>query len=208
MRILSHGTKISRACHQTSRYTNRSRKKIRAVPPPTTVKEVRRFIGFASWYRRFVPDLKKNFVPLTHLTKKDVKIHWKPAQEQAFQNLKTRLVEAPILCCPDFSQPFHLQTDASNEGLGAVLYQVIDGKEVVVSYASRTLNEAEKKYSVTEKECLAVVWGIFKMRPYLEGYKFTVITDHQALKWLHALDNPSGRLARWALTLQQYDFDI
>lgn len=185
--------------------------KIRAVKeyaPPTTIKEIRRFIGFASWYRRFVPNFSKIVIPLTHLTKKNIKFHWDDEQETAFRTLQNKLIEAPILCCPDFKQRFYLQTDASNEGLGVVLYQIIEGKEVVVAYGSRTLNEAEKKYSVTEKECLAVVWGIFKMRPYLEGYQFTVITDHQALKWLHALENPSGRLARWALELQQYDFTI
>lgn len=185
--------------------------KIRAVhefPQPTNVKEARRFIGFASWYRRFVPDFSKIVTPLTKLTKKDVKFHWDTPQQEAFSLLKRKLTEAPILCCPDFTKTFHLQTDASNEGLGAVLYQIIDGHEKVIAYGSRTLNDAEKKYSVTEKECLAVVWGIYKMRPYLEGYHFKVITDHQALKWLHALENPSGRLARWALELQQHDFEI
>lgn len=185
--------------------------KIRAVQEytsPTTVKEVRRFIGFASWYRRFVPEFSKIVVPLTHLTKKNTKFHWGEEQDNAFRTLKEKLIRAPILCCPDFKHRFYLQTDASNDGLGVVLYQINNGKEVVVAYGSRTLKETEQKYSVTEKECLAVVWGIFKMRPYLEGYQFTVITDHQALKWLHALENPSGRLARWALELQQYDFDI
>lgn len=185
--------------------------KVRAIqefPVPTNLRAVRRFIGVASWYRRFVPDFARIIAPLTRLTRKDVKWTWEQPQQETFQVMKKRLTEAPILCCPDFSVKFVLQTDASDEGLGAVLYQHIDNQECVVSYISRTLSDPERRYSVTEKECLAVVWGIRKMRPYLEGYHFTVVTDHQALKWLHALENPSGRLARWALELQQHDFDI
>ena len=112
--------------------------------------------------------------------------------------IKRCLSEAPVLACPNFEIPFVLQTDASNTGLGAVLTQDVEGKESVISYASRTLSEAECKYSTTEKECLAIVWAIQKYRPYLEGYKFTVITDHSSLRWLHNLKNPSGRLARWS----------
>ncbi|KAL7286691.1 hypothetical protein TKK_0019074 [Trichogramma kaykai] len=101
-----------------------------------------------------------------------------------------------------------LQTDTSNDGLGAVLTQNIDGKERVIASSSRTLNKAEKNYSATEKEYLAVKWGIWKMRDYLEGYHFVVITDHQSLQWLSKIDNPSGRLARWAIELNQWDFEV
>jgi len=170
--------------------------KISAVadwPTPTTVRKIRQFIGMASWYRRFVKDFSKTSTPLTRLTGKNARWQWGEAEERAFQQLKTALTTAPVLACLDFSRQFILQTDASNLGLGAILTQNSEG-ERVIAYTSRTLNSAEKNYSVTELECLAVVWGIRRMRDYLEGYKFMVITDHQSLRWLRTLDNPSGRL--------------
>ena len=91
---------------------------------------------------------------------------------------------------------------------GMDLFQRHGDQEKVIAYASRTLSDTERKFSATEQECLAVIWGIRKMRPYLEGYHFIVITDHQSLKWLHTIQNPSGRLARWALEMQQYNFII
>lgn len=181
---------------------------IRNMQPPTNVREVRRCLGMASWYRRFVPDFAQIVLPLTTLLKKGKHFRWNAEQQAAFDSLKEKLTVAPVLACPDFSKEFVLQTDASNYGLGAVLTQQIDGQERVVSYASRRLNGAEMNYSATEKECLAIVWAVRKLRPYLEGYHFTIVTDHLALKWLNSIESPSGRIARWALELQQYDFDV
>ena len=177
-------------------------------PPPTNLRTLRQFLGLISWYRRYIPSFSKTAAPLTRLLRKDQRWKWSDDQEAAFQQLKQALTEAPVLACPDFSQPFVLQTDASDLGLGAVLTQKIDDCERVIAYASRSLAPAEKNYSVTEKECLAIVWGVEKMRPYLEGYHFTVVTDHQSLKWLSSLKSPAGRLARWAMFLQQFDFEI
>ena len=112
---------------------------------------------------------------------------------------KNALISSPVLAYPNFELPFCVQTDASESVLGVVVTQTQGGQERVIAYTSRVLSEAERNYSTTEKECLAVVWGIRKFRYYLEGYHFTVITDHSSLKWLHNLRNPTGRLARWAL---------
>ena len=103
---------------------------------------------------------------------------WTPAEEKAFNRLKQVLTSAPVLACPDFNKAFVLQTDASTHGLGAVLIQQFAEEERVIAYASRTLNRAEQNYSVTELECLAVVWGIRRMLDYLKSYRFTVVTDH------------------------------
>lgn len=178
------------------------------IPSPSNVSEVRRFIGMTSWYRRFVKDFSTLVSPLTQLTKKNIRWNWTNECEHSFQTLKERLVSAPILNCPDFDRPFVLQTDASGFGLGAVLTQTFDDGEKVICFLSRSLTRQERNYSPTERECLAVIWSIEKLRHYLEGIHFTVITDHYSLLWLHRLKDPTGRLARWAVRLQPYSFDI
>lgn len=185
--------------------------KVRAIldiPVPDTPKAVRRFVGLASWYRRFIPNFAGCVSPLTQLTGKRRPFVWNGEAEKAFQDIKQCLVEAPILTCPDFQRPFIIQTDASAVGLGAVLSQEFPEGEKAIAYASRALNSCERKYSATELECLAVVWAVEKFRPYVEGARFTIITDHHSLVWLHNLKDPSGRLARWALRLQGYDYEI
>ncbi|KAL6423101.1 hypothetical protein ACFW04_010532 [Cataglyphis niger] len=162
----------------------------------------------ASWYRRFIENFSTIAAPLTRLTKKNARWTWGEDEATAFKRLKAVLTTAPVLACPDFNRRFILQTDASTSGLGAVLTQYHEDGERVIAYASRTLSGAETNYSATELECLAVVWGVRRMRDYLEGYAFTVITDHQSLRWLQKLEAPTGRLARWLFELQQYDFEI
>jgi hypothetical protein len=104
------------------------------------------------------------------------------------------MTPSPILKYPDFTQRFILTTDASGEGLGAVLSQGAIGKDLPVAFASRTLNRAEKKYSTTEKELLAIVWGMRYFRPYLYGRKLTVVTDHKTLTWVMNVKDPGSRL--------------
>lgn len=178
------------------------------IPSPKNVKEVRQIVGLASWYRRFIPAFSTVCDPLTKLTRKNVPFQWDDTCEEALNRLKQYLVSAPILACPDFDIPFIVETDASDFGLGAVLVQRHNDEEKVICYLSRSLTKQERKYSAVEKECLAVLFAVEKLRPYIEGTKFTVVTDHYSLKWLFNINNPSGRIARWALRLQQYDFDV
>lgn len=178
------------------------------IPIPTNPTEVRRIVGMASWYRRFVPNFSTIIAPLTALTHKNTKFNWDSKCEEAFNIIKENLIKAPVLSCPDFNIPFTVQCDASDYGLGAVLSQIQDGEERVICYLSRSLTKRERFYSTTQKECLAVLFAVEKLRPYLEGTKFTVVTDHWSLKWLHSIKDPMGRIARWSIRLQQYDFDV
>lgn len=185
--------------------------KVRAIldiPNPKNVTEVRRLVGMCSWYRRFVPNFSTVIAPLTDLLRKSRNFDWTQDCTEAWNVLKNYLTTAPVLTCPNFGYEFSIQCDSSNFGIGTVLTQEIDGKEHVICYLSRSLTSAERNYSTVEKECLAVLWSIEKLRPYIEGSHFKVITDHYSLLWLRKLDSPSGRLARWSVRLQQYDFEV
>ena len=185
--------------------------KIEAIvkyPVPKNLKRLRRFTRMTSWYRRFINNFPKISEPLNQLTQKSRRWKWGEQQQKAMDTLKEKLTTAPILACPDFSLPFSLQTNAFSTGLGAALTQVQNGHERIICYASQNLNKAERNYTVTEWEYLAIVWAIRKYREYLEGYHFRVITDHSSLKWMYRQKNQVGRVVRWAMELAQYDFDI
>ena len=181
---------------------------VKNFPIPKCAKEVRSFLGLANYYRRFVNSFAKIAAPLNALLCKDKKFSWSEQCQLAFDTLKTALCESPILAYPDFSLPFSLHTDASDYAVGYVLSQKQNGLERVIAYAGRNLTPAEKNYSVTEKEGVALISGIQRFKPYLHGRKFTVYTDHSALKYLFTNKNPQGRLARWNLILQEYDLEI
>ena len=171
---------------------------VRNFPTPENVPSVRRFLGMASYYRRFIAGFAKTAQPLHQLTAKNVPFQWSPECETAFVALKDKLVTPPVLAYPRFGEGFTLETDASISGLGAVLSQKqADGRLHPVAYASRALNPTEKNYSVTELETLAVVWGITHFHSYLYGGDVTVITDHSAVKPVLEAPNPAGKHARW-----------
>lgn len=168
------------------------------------------YVDYSEWlvgtFGLFRIFLKLNFSEL--LKKSKTKFQWTDEATVAFEKLKIALTSSPILTTPDYALPFTIQTDASDVGLGAVLTQTIDDKKRVIAYMSTKLSATQKKYHVTECECLAVITAIEKFRPYVEGVHFTVITDHASLLWLQGLKDPTGRLARWALRLQAYDFTM
>ena len=185
--------------------------KITRYPTPTNVGEVRSFLGLASYYRRFIPGFSQIAAPLHTLLKKGIEFYWSVECEQAFQNLKQKLTTAPILSYPQFSKerPSILETDASGKGLGAVLAQQQDDSKVhPIAFASRALNNHEKNYGISEMETLAVVWAAKLFRPYLLGHSCEVITDHSACVSLLNTPNPSPKLARWAMCIQELDLRI
>lgn len=189
-----------------------SPKKVTAVqnyPVPSDVKSLRSFLGLVSYYQRFVPNFAIVANPLFALTRKDAPYEWSEACQNAFQRLKDTLASSSVLAFPDFSKEFLLETDASKEGLGAVLSQSQpDGNIRPIAFASRTLQVHEKNYGSTEMEGLAVVWALKHFRQYLYGHRCQVFTDHEALKALLNTPHPSGKLARWGLVIQEMDLVI
>ena len=175
---------------------------------PRDLTDVRSFLGLCSYYRKFVPKFSEIAKPLTKLTEKDQPFTWGSEQENAWLDLKQRLTTAPVLAYPDPSAEFILDTDASGYGIGAVLVQVQEGKERVIAYGSRSLTKEERRYCVTRRELLAIVYFLKQYRHYLYGQKFKVRTDHGALRWLMNFKDPQGQVARWLEVLGTYNFEV
>ena len=188
-------------------------------PEPRNQKELSSFLGLAGYYRKFVRAFADIAHPLTSLTRKDAEWKWEDGQKDAFNRIKCCLMSKPILKFPDFSRDFIVHTDASGYGIGAVLAQMQRSPEsadqedpgdveVVIAYTSKHLDDRQAKWSTTEKEAFAIIHAIDVFKTYLYGRKFTVFTDHKPLEWLMSKSEPSGRLSRWALKLQEFDIEI
>ncbi|XP_028416022.1 uncharacterized protein K02A2.6-like [Dendronephthya gigantea] len=189
-------------------------KKIAAIcdaTPPTNPSEVRSFLGLTGFCSRFIPNYATLTEPLKHLTRKGVRWNWGVQQNKSFLALKECLTSNRTMAYFDPSKRTIATFDASPFGLGAVLTQVdADGQERSVAYASRTLSDVERRYSQTEREALAIVWGCERFHLYLYGSQFEIVTDHKPLETIfnNPASNPPARIQRWALRLQPYTFTV
>lgn len=184
-------------------------KNVRSVqefPTPTNQTEIKSFLGMTGYYRKFIHHYAEIAKPLTLLLRDNVKFIWNAFCEEAFVKLKYLIINPPVLQYPDFNKEFILTTDASKIALGSVLSQ--GEKDLPVAYGSRGLNKPEENYSATELEMLAIVWSVQNFRPYLYGRHFKIYTDHKPLTYIFSVKDPSSRLMRWRLKLEEYDFEV
>ena len=191
--------------------------KLRAVkdaPRPKNVSELKAFLGMLSYYSRFLPNMSTALAPLYRLLKQNVRWKWSAVEEEAFRSAKKLLTSSQLLVHYDPQQDLVMAYDASEYGIGAVLaHRRQDGYDQPIAFASRTLTEAERKYSQLEKEGLACIFGVARFHSYVYGRTFTLITDHKPLQGLlgsHCKISPqaAGRIQRWALKLANYDYTL
>ncbi|CAK1597326.1 unnamed protein product [Parnassius mnemosyne] len=182
-------------------------KVIQNYPIPTNTDEIKRFVAFANFYRKFIPNFAEKAFHLNRLCRKNVQFYWSDECQRSFNALQQDMMSPPLLQYPDFSEnnQFIVQTDASGYVIGAVLSNK-NGKPI--AYASRTLNRAEKNYPTIEKELLSVVWAVKYFRPYLYGRSFKIYTDHKPLIYLFNMKDPSSRLLKFRLALEEYDYIV
>jgi len=181
---------------------------VQEYPVPKSAKDVRAYVGLAAFCRRLIPNFAEVGKSLTSLTGKNQPFVWGPSQQEAFQGMKDRLCTAPVLAYPNFNLPFILTTDASKLAVAAVLSQVQDGAERPIAYASREKNTADRNYSTTEAEMLALVWAAKYFRCYLYGKRSVVRTDHSALTYMRNFAYSNCRLLRWSFKLSELDFVV
>lgn len=185
---------------------------IEKMPTPTTRKQLRGFLGLINFYRRFIQVKDITTPRLYQLTGKNTLWFWDDDAQKQFLSLKNALIKAPILHHPNLSRVFCISTDSSKFGLGVHVFQEYEENDTIIqktiAFASRILTKAERNYSVTELEALAVVWAFEKFRFYLFGRHTKVYTDHRALQFLMTAKLNHDRLRRWALFLQQFDFSV
>ena len=192
--------------------------KVKAVQnfpkPPATesragkVKFIKSFLGLCSFYRRHTPGFAEVAKPLFDLTKEKTLFIWTSTHQESFDKLKKMLTEAATLAYPDPSAEFEIHPDACGYGIGAVLLQKQGGTEKPLAFASRLMSRSEQNYSITEKECLALIWAVKKFRQFIFGCPIKIVTDHHALCWLQSKTDLAGRLARWSMTISEYKYVI
>ena len=197
-RISSRGIEVDRAMIE----------EIEKLPPPSSVKGIRSFLGHVGFYRRFIKDFSQIAKPLSNLLVQGTTFEFNAKCLRVISVLKDKLVSAPIVVALGWSFPFELMCDASDFTIGAVLGHKQEKIFQVIYYTSRTLNDAQLNYATTEKELLAIVFAFEKFRPYLIGNKVVVHTDHSAIKYLMTKKDTKPRLIRWVLLLQEFEVEI
>jgi RNase H-like domain found in reverse transcriptase/Integrase zinc binding domain/Reverse transcriptase (RNA-dependent DNA polymerase) len=184
---------------------------IRDWPTPTTVKQVQGFIGFANFYRQFIRKFSKLILPLNNLLRKDAKFDWNDQCQEAFETLKGRFLQEPILMMPDYSKPFQIKSDASKYASGAVLTQTdINGDRHLVAFLSKTFTDMERRYEIYDRELLGIVRALKEWRHYIQGSGHTTLihTNHQNLTYFRKAQKLSDRQARWSLFLSEFDIKL
>ena len=182
--------------------------KMRDAPRLLTKKEIRSFLGLDGYYQDFIPNFATIAAPLSDLTRKgqpNEVVRGEP-QERSYHTVKHAIVNKPGLIFLNVDEEFILRTDASDVGMGATLLQRRDDQIFPVAYASRKLVDRERGYSVMDRECLGIVWGIKRFATYLYGKSFTLQTDHRHLHFLSASKFEGPRIMRWSLALHSYNF--
>lgn len=181
---------------------------IKDWPVPHTQKQVRSFLGLTGYYRKFIKGYADIARPLHKLCEKRTRFSWTESCTNAFNKLKESLITAPILAYPQPDCEFILDTDSSDQATGAVLSQIIGGKEHVIAYMSKTMNRHERQYCITRKELLAVIKALKHFHHYLYGRKFLLRTDNSAVSWMRNLKAPTGQTARWLQELSTYSMTV
>lgn len=178
-------------------------------PTPKNRTQLKAFLGCINYYNKFIDKFSSTLQPLLRLTSKKNKFIWTPQDEAAFKNIKQLFLETNVLSHPDINKEFFLQTDASEFAIGGHLYQYKDnGEKAAIMFMSRTLQPAEQRFTTTEKELLAIIYCLQKARYIILGTKLTIITDNHALTFLKTCKLLNNRLARWILSIQEYNFKI
>ena len=183
-------------------------KVIANLKAPTCVRDVRAFLGMCSYYRRFIPGFANIAKSLTGLTRKHSQFVWNHEHQKSFEQLKQALITQPVLKLPEMGKPFQLFVDASDKAIGCLLTQEDNDTYKPVSYASHQLSSTQLRWSTIEKECYAILFGIEKFRPFLEGTHFNVYSDHNPLKFINSVDNKNAKLQRWATKISAYGATI
>lgn len=192
-------------------------KVIRSIPEPSTVRQLRVFIGAIRYYRRFIPAFLRIATPLIALTKKGSRFTWTDDCQRSFDMLKDQLTTIPLLAYPDMNKPMILYTDASDQCIGASLTQPCPEKdgpvpgvpeEIRIYFLSQKLTSTQQRWHVIEREAYAIVYALQKLHYYLNGAQFTIKTDHKLLKYLFKADWTNKKIQQWALKITGYNCTI